>query len=197
MFSPSPSRSLRRHSVPLAVFLAVTVTVLVVPPIVLGEATTRTYGLTAAILILALGSAFPYAGLVALGTLPLHHAGVASFAAPRPAADEFHPFAAATALRHVVAGLAYVSGSAVVGAVGFGAQIGLTSDLTAVPAVFRPSFLHLGGALVGGMFVVLQLWRYETPPGELAARTVLGTVALGTLVALSPAVAFWVFNGAT
>ncbi|KKF39792.1 hypothetical protein FK85_25840 [Halorubrum saccharovorum] len=173
----------------------VAVVVLVVPPIVLTEATTRTYALTAAILILALGSAFPYAALVALGTLPLCYAGVASFAAPRPAADEPHPFSVWAALRHAVAGLAYVSGSAAVGAVGMGAQIGLSSDLSAMPAGFRPSFLHLGGVFVAGVFVSLQLWRYETPLGELAPRTVLGTVALGVLIALSPGVAFWVFNG--
>jgi hypothetical protein len=174
----------------------VAVAVLVMPPLVLAEATTRTYALTAAILILALSSAFPYAVLVALGTLPLCYAGVASFAAPRPAADEPHPFSAVAALRHAVAGLAYVSGSAAVGAVGMGAQIGLSSDLSAMPAAFRPSFLHLGGVLVAGAFVSLQLWRYETPPTELAPRTVLGTLALGVPIALSPGVAFWVFNGA-
>ncbi|PAU83757.1 hypothetical protein CK500_09635 [Halorubrum salipaludis] len=171
------------------------IAVLVAPPIVLGEATTRTYAITAAILILAVGSAFPYAAIVALGTLPLSYAGIASFAAPRPESDEPHPFSAAAALRHAAAGLAYVLASAAVGAVGMGVQIGLPSDPGGTPAVFGPSFLHLGGALVAVIFVSLQLWRYETSPGELAARTVLGTVALGALLALSPAVAFWAFNG--
>jgi hypothetical protein len=56
-------------------------------------------------------------------------------------------------------------------------------------------FLYLGGVLVAGAFVSLQLWRYDTRLGMLARRTVLGTVALGGLLALSPAVAFWVFTG--
>lgn len=195
MSSPSVVRSVKRGSVPLAVFLVVALAVFVAPPVVLGEATTRTYALTAAILILALSSAFPYGVLVALGTLPLCHAGAASFAAPRPAADEPHPFSAGAALRHAVAGLAYVLASAAVGAIGMGVQIGLPSDLAGAPGAFRPSFLHLGGVLVAGTFVSLQLWRYETPPGALAPRTILGTVALGVPIALSPAVAFWVFNG--
>jgi len=195
MSSPSSTRPLKRYSVPLAVFAMVAVAALLVPPIVMAEATSRTYALTAAILILAVGSAFPYAVVVALGTLPLCYVGVASFAAPRPAADEPHPFSAVAALRHAVAGFAYVSGSAAVGAIGIGTQIGLTSDLSAIPAAFRPSFLHLGGVLVAAVFVSLQLWRYEAPVGELPARTVVGTVALGASVALSPAVAFWVFNG--
>lgn len=195
MFPPSPLQSVKRHSAPLAVLVVVAGVVLVVPPIVLGEVSTRIYALTAAVLILAVGSALPYAVVVALGTLPLLYAGVASFGAPQPASAGPHAFSAVAALRHAVAGISYVLGAAAVGAIGFGVQIGMESDSTVMPAVFQPSFLYLGGMLVAGVFVLLQLWRYETPLGELTRRTVLGTVTLGVLVALSPVVAFWVFRG--
>jgi hypothetical protein len=69
-------------------------------------------------------------------------------------------------------------------------------ESTTIPAVFQPLFLYLGGILVAAAFIWFQLLRYETPIGRLDRRTVLGTVALGILLALSPAVAFWVFNGA-
>lgn len=193
--SPSARESLRRHSVPLVVFGMVAGAVLVVPPMVLGELTARTYAITAAVLVLAIGSAFPYAVAVGLGTLPLLYLGVASFAAPQPASADPHAFSAGAALRHAVAGVSYVLGAAAVGAIGFGVQIGMGSDSTVVPAALQPSFLSLGGVLVAGAFVALQLWRYGTPLGELARRTVLGTVTLGLLMALSPAVAVWVFEG--
>lgn len=195
MSAPSTRRSVRRHSVPIVVFCIVLVAVLAVPPLVLGEVTTRTYAITAAILILATGAAFPYAVLVALGTLPLLHAGVASFAAPQAAADGTHSFSADSVVRHVVAGVAYVLSATAVGAVGLGAQIGLRPGSSGLPAALRPSFLYLGGLLVAGVFVGLQLWRYDASSGELDRRSVLGTAALGVLIALAPAVAFWVFNG--
>lgn len=194
MSSPSVIERFRHYAVPLVVFLVVAVTVVVVPPIVLGELTTRTYALTAAVIVIAVRVAFPYAVLVALGTLPLLSAGVASFAAPETEADVAHSFSAVTALRHVAAGVSYVLGAAVVGAIGFGVQIAVGSDSTAVPAAFQPSFLYLGGLIVAGAFLCLQLWRHDTPVSALARRTVLGTVALGVLLALSPAVAFWVFD---
>lgn len=196
MSSPSTIHPFKRHSVPLVVLVMVAVAALVMPPIVLGEVTTRTYALTAAVLILAVSSAFPYAVLVALGTLPLLYAGVASFAAPQSTADNPHSFSAIAAIRHAVAGISYVLGAAAVGAIGIGVQMGMGSDSTSIPAAFQPSFLYLGGMLVAGAFVSLQLWRYNAPLGRLARRTVLGTVALGVLLAMSPAVAFWVFNGA-
>jgi hypothetical protein len=194
MSSPSATGRFKRHAVPLAVASVVTIAVLVVPPIVLGEVTTRTYALTAAVLIIAVSAVFPYAVLVALGTLPLLYAGVASFAAPRTAADDIPPFSAVTALRHGVAGLSYVLGAAAVGAIGIGVQMAVESDPAAIPAAAQPLFLYLGGVVVAGTFVCLQLWRYDTPLDALPRRTVLGTVALGVLLALSPAVAFWVFN---
>jgi len=196
MSAPSTPVLLRRHAVPLAVFVIVMGAVLVVPPVVLGELTARTYALTAAIVILAVGAGLPYAVVVVLGTLPLLYTGTASFAAPQTAADGPHSFSAVAALRHGAAGLAYVLGAAVVGSVGMGAQIAVGSDATAVPAVLQPSFLYLGGGSVAGAFVCLQLWRYDTPVGGLALRTVLGTVILGMLLAVSPAVAYWVFGGA-
>jgi len=195
MFLPSTIQSFKRHSVPVVVFTIVTGAVLILPPIVLGEVTARTYAITAAVLILAVSSAFPYALLGVLGTLPLLYAGVASFAAPQPVADDPHPFSVGAALRHAVAGLSYVLGAAAVGGIGMGVQIGMGSESTAMPAVFQPSFLYLGGATIAVAFVSLQLLRYETPITKLAHRTIVGTVAHGLVIALSPAVALSVFNG--
>lgn len=195
MSLPSTIQPFKRHSVPLVVFVMVAVAVLIMPPVVLGEVTTRTYALTAAVLILAVGSVFPYAVLVALGTLPLLYAGVASFSAPRPSATDPHSFSAIAALRHAVTGFSYVLGATTVGAIGIGVQMGMGGDSATIPAAFQPFFLYLGGVLVAGAFVSLQLWRYDTSLDGLSRRTVLGTVTLGGLLALSPAVAFWVFNG--
>lgn len=193
MPSPSVSERFKSYAVPLVVFLIVTVTVLVVPPIVLGELTWETYAITAAIIYLAVDSVFPYAVLVALGTLPLLSAGIASFAAPEAEAEVAHSFSAVTALRHIVAGVSYVFGAAVVGAIGFGVQMAVKSSPTALPTILRPTFLYLGGLIVAGVFVCLQLWRYDTSAAALARRTILGTMSLGALLALSPAIAFWVF----
>ena len=185
----------RHHVVPLALFVIVAVTVLIVPPIVLGEVTRDTYTLTAVVLVLAFSSVFPYAVFVAVGTLPLLYAGIASFAAPQTASDAAHSFSTATALRHVVAGISYVLGAAAVGAIGLGAQIGTTDEFTVVPAVLQPSFLTLGGGIVAGAFVCLQLWRYDAPLDTVGRHTILGTVLLGGLLALSPLIAFWIFRG--
>lgn len=194
MSSPSTIERFRPHSVPLVVFAIVAVVVLVAPPVALGEVTPRTYALTAAVLVFAVGAVFPYAVVVALGTLPLLYVGIASFAAPQPVGDVPHPFSASATLRHVAAGILYVLGAAAVGAIGIGVQMATGSDSTAIPAALQPSFLTLGGVIVAGAFVCLQLWRYDTPLDSLARRTVLGTVGLGVLLALSPVVAFWVFN---
>lgn len=196
MSSPSIIARFKPYGVPSVVFLLVAVAALVVPPLVLGEVTARTYALTAAVVVLAVGAVFPYAVLVALGTLPLLYAGIASFAAPKVEADVYHSFSAVAALRHVAAGVSYVLGAAVVGAIGVGVQIAVGSGSTTMPAAVQPFFLYLGGVIVAAGFVSLQLWRYDRPLGTLARRTVLGTVALGVLLALSPAVAYWVFNGA-
>lgn len=196
MSSPAAISQFKRYSVPLAVFLIAVVAALAVPPLVLGEVTARTYALTVAVIILAVGAVFPYAMLVALGTLPLLYAGIASFAAPETEADVAHSFSALAALRHVAAGVAYVLGAAVVGAIGIGAQIAVGGDSTTMPAALQPLFLYLGGIVVAGGFVSLQLWRYDTPIGTLPRSSIVGTVALGVLLALAPAVAYWIFNGA-
>lgn len=201
MSAPSTLERFRPHGVPLVVSAIVAVAVLIVPPLVLGEMTGRTYALTAAVIILAVGAVLPYAVLVAVGTLPLLYTGIASYAAPRASQEDAHQFSAGTALRHVVGGVAYVLGAAVVGAIGIGVQFAVRSDAstdltgpaTNVPAV--PSFLFLGGIIVAIAFVGLQLWRYDTPTGRLDGGRILGTAALGGLLALSPVVAFWVFGG--
>ena len=186
----------RRYSVPLFILLLAGIAALVVPPLVLGELTVRTYALTAAVIVLAIGAVFPYALLVALGTLPLLYTGLASFAAPETEADVAHSFSAIAALRHVAAGISYVLGAAVVGAIGIGAQIGMSGDTSTIPAALQPVFLYSGGTIVAVSFVLLQLWRYGKPVGTLPRSTIVGTIALGVLLALSPAIAFWVFNGA-
>lgn len=194
MRSPSTGR-FRRHAVPLVLFVIVAVTVLVVPPLALDAFTARTYSVTAAVLILALTTAFPYAVLVAVGTLPLLYAGVASYAAPSPSAAAGHSFSVASALRHVGAGVSYALGAAIVGAIGLGVQIAAPSGTMEGAVAGQPSFLLFGGVIVGGAFVGLQLWRYHTSRDTLPRDTVLATAALGALLALSPVVAYWVFGG--
>ncbi|PSP45721.1 hypothetical protein BRC63_00980 [Halobacteriales archaeon QH_10_70_21] len=67
----------------LAVLTAVA---LVVPPLVLDGPSARTYALTAAVLVLAVGSALPYAVAVAVGTLPLVYLDAGTYASPRATA---------------------------------------------------------------------------------------------------------------
>ena len=128
MSSPSPLDRLRPHAVPVTIFSIVVVVTSIVPPLVLGAVSTRSYTITAAVLILAVGSVLPYSLLVAVGTLPLLYTGLASYAAPRPSADEAYSFSTMAAIRHVVAGVAYVLSAGVVGAIGFGAQMGPRPD---------------------------------------------------------------------
>lgn len=196
MSLPSPLERLRPCAVPTAIVIIVALAVLLVPPLVLGEVTARTYAITAAILVLALGTAFPYALLVALGTLPLLYAETASYAAPQPSADVPHSFSVLTALRHVIAGTMYALAAAAVGAIGVGAQIGGTGVPEAVPTALQPVLLFLGGALVGAAFVFLQLWRYERPVRTLDWQTSLWTAVLGALLAVSPVVAYRTFENA-
>ena len=173
------------------------VTIAVVPPLVLGEATPRTYALAAAIVILAVGATLPYALFVGIGTLPFLYAGFASYSAPQPSSETRHSFSLSAILRHVVGGVVYSLGAAAVGAIGLGAQFGIR-DAT-IPGTIggQPLFLPLGGVIVGTTFVALQLWRYDNRRRALDQITLLGTAALGLLVAVSPLVAFWVFrNGA-
>ncbi|MFW5974501.1 MAG: hypothetical protein ACOCPZ_03895 [Natrialbaceae archaeon] len=181
-----------RYAAPLVVALIAVVAVLAVPPLVLGELTGRTYTLTAAVLVLALGSVLPYALLVGVGTLPLLAADVVSFAAPPTDADRAHQLSAESALRHVVAGGGYVLAATVVGAIGIGAQFGVGGS-TSTPALLQQVAFYGGGLLVAAAFVPLHLWRYAAR--GLDRRTVLATGGLGVLLALAPVVAFWVFDG--
>lgn len=181
----------RPISVPVSLFALVVATLLFVPPLVLGEVTFRTYALTTAVFILAASSVSPYAVVVAVGTLPLLYLGFGTFASPAtlPAEDDSPSMAAA--IRHVVAGVAYVLAAAVVGAVGFGADFAVSSGSS--PSLM-PSLLIIGGVIVASAFVGLQLWRYDGE-GAFEWRTVATTVFLGVLLALSPSVALWVFGG--
>lgn len=183
----------RPYSVPLCVFAIVVVAVLLVPPLLLGEATARTYALTAAVLILAITSVFPYAIVVAVLTLPLLYAGFGSYATPDAVLTDPDP-APVAILRHVVAGVSYVLAAAIVGAIGLGADFATSSGSSPLPSALRPSFLVVGGVAVAGTFVGLQLWRYHTPARTLDRRAILGTAVLGGLLALSPVVALWMFG---
>jgi hypothetical protein len=97
----------------------------------------------------------------------------------------------AAAIRHVVAGVAYVLAAAVVGALGFGADFAVSSGSSPSP---MPSLLIVGGVVVAGAFAGLQLWRYDGA-GVFDWRAVATTVVFGVFLALSPSVALWVFEG--
>jgi len=196
MPQPSLQRQFRRHSVPITLVAVVAGAVLFVPPLILGGLTTRTYAITAALLIIAVSTVLPYALLVAVGTLPLLYADIASFAAPRSSAAVTHPFSVRTALRHITAGVAYVLAAAVVGAIGIGAQMGGPDIVNPVLKFLQPVLLFAGGGIVATVFVSLQLWRYERGLRTLDWRTTLGTAGLGVLLTLSPVVAYWVFGNA-
>lgn len=185
----------RPYSVPLSLFALVALAVLVVPPLVLGDASGRTYALTAAVLIVAISSVVPYAVIVAVLTLLLPYAGVGSYAAPAviPSGDD--TLSALGAVRHVLAGISYVVAAAAVGALGIGLDFA-SSGSSPLPTAAGPPFMFLGGALVAGVFVGVQLWRYDGPIRGLGWQSVVGTVVLGSLLAASPAVALWVFGNA-
>lgn len=189
-------KQLQSYSVPVCVFALVAAVVLLVPPLVLGELSGRTYAITAAILILAVTSVFPYAVIVGVTTLPLLYAGVGSYAAPEVIPAESGDVSTTAVLRHVVTAVSYVLGAAIVGAVGIGVDFAVSSGSEAVPSALQPSFMIVGGVVVAGAFVTLQLWRYADPVDALDRRAVLGTVVLGTLLALSPVVALWLFESA-
>lgn len=192
----SPLDRFRPHAPPVLISAIVTVAVGIVPLLVFGEVSTRTYAITAAVVLLAGGAVLPYALFVGIGTLPLLYAGFATYAAPQQLPDNVNSFSLIAALRHVIAGVAYTLGAAIVGAIGFGAQMGTPAE--AVPGAIggQPAFLLIGGTVVAGAFVSLQLWRYDTELRALDRRIILGTTILGVLLALSPVIAYWVFNTA-
>ncbi|WP_225308141.1 MULTISPECIES: hypothetical protein [Haloarcula] len=192
----------RPYSVPLCLFALVAIAVLFVPPLVLGGATGRTYALTMAVLIVAISSVLPYAVAVGVLTVPFLYTGIGSYAAPEVLPTDAEPFGLAAALRHVIAGISYVVAATAVGAVGIGLDFAASSGSDPFPAVGFPPFpalgfppfLVLGGIVVAGVYVAVQLWRYERPVRGLGWETVLGTVVLGTFLAASPVVALWIFG---
>ncbi|MBV0902854.1 hypothetical protein [Haloarcula salina] len=184
----------RQLSAPLSVAAVVAGALLVVPPLVLGELTARAYLLTTAPVIIAIASATPYAVLVGVGTLPVLYAGLGSYASPRgiPRGGERPDLG--TALRHATAGVGYALAAAILGAVGIGIDMA-SPAVASVPTALEPSFFHLGGVVVGALYVGCQLWRYDAAVRQPDPRVIGATVVLGGLLAVSPAVALWVFGG--
>ena len=190
MSVPPPIDRYKEEAVPLVFLLIVSVSLFVVPPVALGE-----LGVTLLIpllILIVLLAVWPYACAVAVGTLPLLYANIASFAAPDTDTDAFHSFSLDTVLRHTVAGFSYVVGAATVSAVVIGIQMFQADDETVVET-FQPWFL-LGSVTVAVAFVVTQLWRYDRPLRTLPLRIVFGTLILGGLLALSIVPAFWHFH---
>jgi hypothetical protein len=173
-------------SVPAAVFALVVGFVAVVPPLASGPIPAgEAYVFALVFLVLATAYGAPYAAAVAVVTLPALRLGVAGYAPPELAASD----ASTTTLAvvHVVLGFLYALAAAFVGSLALGAQIAGSPETT-----FTFPFGPLGGGvLVGGAYVVLQLWRgrHRDP------RTVAVTVALGALLAASPVVVRRLFAG--
>lgn len=189
--SSSAIERFRRHSVPV-LFAIVAVVAFGAPPLSAGTVMRLTSEFTTVVFVLSVWAGFPYALLVAVGTLPLLFRGMASFTAPRTTGEEAHVYSRDAALRHVIAGVSYALGATVVGAHGIGVQMTLGRKMTVLPPSKQPSFLVVGGVIVGVAFVGLQLWRYDAAPGTLSRRNILGTVGLGVLLALAPKVAYLV-----
>lgn len=183
----------KQYAGPLAVFLVLAVAFLVAPLLPLEERSVG-YLMTALAVVVGFGAALPYAALVAVGTLPLLSAGVASFAAPDPQARVAHSFSDDTAIRHFTAGLYYGIGASILSFIGFGVDIVRKDMSRAALEAVHPLFMPLyGSVIVAVIFVWFQLWRYDAPLDAIPRRTVVGTTVLGVLLALSPAAAFWVF----
>ncbi|EMA27843.1 hypothetical protein [Haloarcula japonica] len=202
MSLPRFVRRFRPYSVPISLFAVVTAVVLFVPPLVLGEATGRTYALTVAVLIVAISSVLPYAVAVGVLTVPFLYTGIGSYAAPAVLPTDAEPCTLTAALRHVIAGISYVVAATAVGAVGIGLDFAASSGsdpfpavgFLPLPALGFPPFLLLGGVVIAGVYVVVQLWRYGRPVRALGWDTVLGTAILGAFLAASPMVALWIFG---
>ena len=179
----------RPHSVPVCVFAVVAAAAVLVPPLVL-DLSARTYAIAAAVLILGVTSAAPYAVAVSVVTLPLLYAGAGSYASPAAVLDAERP-APVDALRHVAAGIVYVLAAGAVGAIGVGASFAADSG----SSTLQPVLMVAGSALVAATFVGLQLWRHNGPAGDLETRTVLGTVVLGLFLLPAGPVALLLFGG--
>ena len=183
MFSLPAMDRYKEYAVPLNLFLITAVAIFIVPRIALGRFTSPFL-----VIVFSFISVFPYAVAVAVGILPLLRANIASFAAPDADADATHSFSEDAVLRHVVAGFSYVVGATIVSAMGIGIQI-VREDHTILDT-FQPWFL-IGSVIFAVAFVGTQLWRYDRPLRTLPLRTVLGTLVLGGLLALSIVAAFW------
>ena len=187
--TPSTLERFRPHSVPVCVFAVVAAAAVLVPPLVL-DLSARTYAIAAAVLILGVTSAAPYAVAVSVVTLPLLYAGAGSYASPAAVLDAERP-APVDALRHVAAGIVYVLAAGAVGAIGVGASFAADSG----SSTLQPVLMVAGSALVAATFVGLQLWRHDGPAGDLETRTVLGTVVLGLFLLPAGPVALLLFGG--
>ena len=187
--TPSTLERFRPHSVPVCVFAVVAAAAVLVPPLVL-DLSARTYAIAAAVLILGVTSAAPYAVAVSVVTLPLLYAGAGSYASPAAVLDAERP-APVDALRHVAAGIVYVLAAGAVGAIGVGASFAADSG----SSTLQPVLMVAGSALVAATFVGLQLWRHNGPAGDLGTRTVLGTVVLGLFLLPAGPVALLLFGG--
>ena len=186
---PSTLERFRPHSVPVCVFAVVAAAAVLAPPLVL-DLSARTYAIAAAVLILGVTSAAPYAVAVSVVTLPLLYAGAGSYASPAAVLDAERP-APVDALRHVAAGIVYVLAAGAVGAIGVGASFAADSG----SSTLQPVLMVAGSALVAATFVGLQLWRHNGPAGDLKTRTVLGTVVLGLFLLPAGPVALLLFGG--
>mgnify|MGYP000002769736 FL=1 len=179
-------------SVPVLVFGLVAAVLLVVPPLVAGSmAPGRAYLIAAALLLLAMGHAGPYAAIVAVATLPVLWVGSAGYASPESTAVADGP-TTAQVVQHVVVGGGYALASAGLGGVLVGAEL---AGLPLPSGVVVPAGAIVGGLLTGGTFAALQLWRYRTLDVTPGPWSTLVTVGLGGLIAPSPAVAYWLFGG--
>ena len=187
--TPSTLERFRPHSVPVCVFAVVAAAAVLVPPLVL-DLSARTYAIAAAVLILGVTSAAPYAVAVSVVTLPLLYAGAGSYASPAAVLDAERP-APVDALRHVAAGIVYVLAAGAVGAIGVGASFAADSG----SSTLQPVLMVAGSALVAATFVGLQLWRHNGPAGDLKTGTVLGTVVLGLFLLPAGPVALLLFGG--
>jgi hypothetical protein len=188
---------LSSHSVPALVSGLAATLLFVVPPVVSGRlAVGKAYLLAAAILTLAVVNGAPYTVLVTVATLPLIRTGSAGDASPEAVAVAPTGGAGTTtgevAIRHVVVGIGYGLASACVGSVLVGAWL---AGLPLPSSVGVPTGALVGGLLIGGAFVGLQLWRYRALGARLDWRTAATTAGLGGLLVLSPAVTYWRFGG--
>lgn len=189
---PSTIDRARPYSVPAAIAALVAVAVLALPPLLL-DLSSRTYALTAAWVILAVGATIPYALTVAILTTPFSYLGIATYASPSVLTERGESPPAMAVVRHGTAGFAYVLAAGIVGAIGLGADFA-TANESAVPTDVLPSFMLVAGGVVAACFVALQLWRHDATPDGLDARRVAGTVVLGLFLVPAGRVALWVFQ---